>query len=52
VRRADLPGDSAEQQYVTLGTHVGTHMDAPGTITRYRKVEKAKTIDELPVEWF
>ena len=51
--RADLPGGLGwANEYVTLGTHVGTHMDAPWHYHPVSEGKKAKTIDELPVEWF
>lgn len=37
---------------VTLPTHMGTHIDAPYHFGPYCSNKKAKTIDELPVEWF
>ncbi|HKQ33232.1 MAG TPA: cyclase family protein, partial [Thermodesulfobacteriota bacterium] len=51
--RSDLPkGLGWANEYVTLGTHVGTHMDAPWHYHPVSEGKKAKTIDELPVEWF
>jgi kynurenine formamidase len=51
--RSDLPGGLGwANEYVTLGTHVGTHMDAPWHYHPISEGKKAKTIDELPVEWF
>lgn len=51
--REDLPGGLGwANEYVTLGTHVGTHMDAPWHYHPVSEGKRAKTIDELPVEWF
>lgn len=51
--REDLPsGLGWANEYVTLGTHVGTHMDAPWHYHPESEGDKARTIDELPVEWF
>ncbi len=36
---------------VTLGTHCGTHMDAPWHYGPSCKGRPARTIDEIPVEW-
>ena len=38
--------------YVTLGTHVGTHIDARWHYHPKSEGKKAKTIDEVPAEWF
>jgi kynurenine formamidase len=51
--KEDLPeGLGWANEYVTLGTHVGTHMDAPWHYHPVSEGKKAKTIDEVPVEWF
>jgi kynurenine formamidase len=51
--REDLPdGLGWANDYVTLGTHVGTHIDAPWHYHPTSEGKKAKTIDEIPVEWF
>lgn len=51
--REDLPrGLGWANEYVTLGTHVGTHMDAPWHYHPVSEGKQSKTIDELPVEWF
>jgi kynurenine formamidase/pimeloyl-ACP methyl ester carboxylesterase len=36
---------------VTLGTHCGTHMDAPWHYGPLCKGRRARTIDEIPIEW-
>ena len=52
-KKEDLPdGLGWANDYVTLGTHVGTHIDAPWHYHPKSEGKKAKTIDELPVEWF
>jgi kynurenine formamidase len=49
----DLPGGLGwANEYVTIGTHVGTHIDAPWHYHPVSEGRKAKTIDEVPVEWF
>lgn len=51
--REDLPGGLGwSNEYVTLGTHVGTHVDSPWHYHPESEGRKAKTVDELPVEWF
>ena len=51
--REDLPkGLGWANDYITLGTHVGTHMDAPWHYHPTSEGKEAKKIDELPVEWF
>jgi len=51
--REDLPkGLGWANDYITLGTHVGTHMDAPWHYHPTSEGKDAKKIDELPVEWF
>lgn len=51
--REDLPGGLGwANEYLTLGTHVGTHMDAPWHYHPVSHGKKARTIDEIPVEWF
>jgi len=52
-RREDLPkGLGWANDYVTLGTHVGTHIDAPWHYHPTSEGKRARTIDEVPVEWF
>jgi kynurenine formamidase len=52
-RKEDLPdGLGWANDYVTLGTHVGTHIDAPWHYHPKSEGKWAMTIDELPVEWF
>jgi kynurenine formamidase len=43
-------GGSAER--VELGTHVGTHVDAPYHYAPTSGGEPAKAVDEVPLEWF
>ena len=51
--KEDLPsGLGWANDYLTLGTHVGTHMDAPWHYHPTSEGKKAKTIDDVPVEWF
>jgi kynurenine formamidase len=37
--------------YLCLGVHVGTHMDAPWHFHPTTEGRRAKTIDEFPLEW-
>ena len=37
---------------LTLSTHAGTHVDAPWHYTPVSERKKARTIDEMPLEWF
>jgi kynurenine formamidase len=37
---------------VTLNTHSGTHLDAPWHFSPTSEGKKARTIDEMPLEWF
>ena len=51
--KSDLPGGLGwANEYVTLGTHIGTHMDAPWHYHPVSEGKRARTIDEMPVEWF
>ena len=49
----DLPdGKGWASETVTLITHAGTHVDAPWHYFPTTGGERARTIDELPLEWF
>ena len=49
----DLPGGLGwASEGLMLTTHTGTHMDAPYHYHPYSGGEPAKTIDQVPVEWF
>jgi kynurenine formamidase len=37
---------------LTLSTHAGTHVDAPWHYSPISEGKKARTIDEMPLEWF
>jgi len=37
---------------LTLGTHAGTHVDAPWHYAPVSGGKKARTIEEMPLEWF
>jgi kynurenine formamidase len=51
--RADLPGGlGCAAESVTLTSHAGTHIDAPWHYAPTSEGKKARTIDELPPEWF
>ena len=43
---------AATEVFTRLGTHDSTHIDAPWHYNSEIRGEKAKTIDELPLEWF
>src|SRR5699024_12311726 len=48
----DLPDERAwATETVTLTTHTGTHVDAPRHYAPTSEGKKARTIDELPLEW-
>ncbi len=42
-----LEKDGYEVHFVCLGTHVGTHIDAPSHI-----LARGKSLDQFPLEWF
>jgi kynurenine formamidase len=49
----DLPqGLAWANDTITLGTHAGTHIDAPWHYFPTSEGKRARTIDELPLEWF
>ena len=43
----DLKKDGYQDHYVSIGTHVGTHMDAPAHM-----IEHGGTLDQMPVDQF
>jgi kynurenine formamidase len=50
---SDLPdGKGWASETVTLITHAGTHVDAPWHYFPTCGGERARTIDELPLDWF
>jgi kynurenine formamidase len=50
---ADLPeGLGWANDQVTMGAHAGTHVDAPWHYYPTCGGQRARTIDELPLEWF
>lgn len=56
-RKRLTPGDFPEKAFlsldiVTLPTHMGTHVDAPFHYGPRVDGEPARTVDELPLEWF
>jgi len=49
----DLPqGLGWANDSVILGAHAGTHVDAPWHYAPTSEGKKARTIDEIPIEWF
>ncbi len=46
----DQEGPASEQ--LVIGTHAGTHVDAPWHYNSTIQGRPAQTIDELPLEWF
>ena len=49
----DLPqGLGWANDTITLGAHAGTHVDAPWHYFPTSEGEKARTIEQLPLEWF
>jgi kynurenine formamidase len=52
-KREDLPGGRGwAGETLTLSTHDGTHVDAPWHYAPVSEGKKARTIDEMPIEWF
>jgi kynurenine formamidase len=45
-------GEGWAVEEIQLGTHNTTHVDAPWHYNSMIRGERAKTIDELPLEWF
>lgn len=53
LQKTDFPDEKAwAVETVTLTTHTGTHVDAPWHYAPKSEGKKARTIDELPLEWF
>jgi kynurenine formamidase len=51
--KSDLPGElGPAADTVTLTSHAGTHIDAPWHYAPTSEGKRARTIDELPLEWF
>lgn len=49
----DFPEEKAwAVETITLTTHTGTHVDAPYHYAETSEGKRARTIDELPLEWF
>ena len=49
----DLPGGGGwTVERLTLSTHDGTHVDAPWHYAPISQGRKARSIDEMPIEWF
>ena len=49
----DLPqGMGWANDSVTMGAHAGTHVDAPWHYSPTTEGKRAKTIDQMPLEWF
>jgi kynurenine formamidase len=46
-------GEASAYEHISLSTHTGTHLDAPWHFhsTMNNGKEKAKTIDEIPLDW-
>ncbi len=52
-KKGDLPqGLGWANDAVSMGAHAGTHVDAPWHYFPVSEGKKARTIDELPLEWF
>ena len=50
---SDLPdGHGWAVDTLTASTHAGTHVDAPWHYTPVSEGKKARTIEEMPLEWF
>lgn len=52
IKPTDFPdNESLTVEKICAITHTGTHMDAPWHFGRFSEGNKAKTIDEIPLEW-
>jgi len=52
-RRSDLPqGLAWANDRVTMNAHSGTHVDAPWHYFPTAQGKRARTIDEMPLDWF
>jgi kynurenine formamidase len=52
-KKEDLPsGLGWANDTVTMGAHSGTHVDAPWHYAPTSEGKRARTIDEMPLEWF
>lgn len=53
LQPSDFPDSKAwAVENVTLCTHSGTHVDAPYHFGPYSEGKPARTIDQMPLEWF
>jgi len=53
ITAQDFPdGLGLSLEYIKLTTHTGTHIDAPIHYGPFSENKSAKTISELPLEWF
>jgi kynurenine formamidase len=51
--KSDFPGGlGGAAETATITSHAGTHIDAPWHYAPTSEGKKARTVDELPVEWF
>ena len=49
----DLPGELGwANDTVVMGAHAGTHVDAPWHYAPTSEGRRARTVDEMPLEWF
>ncbi len=52
LKKEDFPDQKAwAQEYISLTTHTGTHLDAPYHYGPTSEGRPAKTIDQVPLEW-
>ncbi len=52
VDNSDLPQGGGAAEAVTMSSHSGTHIDAPWHYFHTSERRKARTVDEIPLEWF
>ncbi|KGX86273.1 cyclase family protein [Pontibacillus marinus] len=53
IQKTDLHNGKAwATEEVTASTHAGTHIDAPYHYSETSEGKPARTIDQLPIEWF
>jgi kynurenine formamidase len=52
-KKEDLPDELGwAVDFVTMSTHDGTHVDAPWHFAPTSEGKRARTIDQMPLEWF
>ena len=53
AKKEDMPdGTGWADESIVMGSHTGTHIDAPWHYGPMSEGKKARTIDEIPLDWF